>query len=211
MRNSRFVTVLVAAVVVIIAAGVGQLLYKEAKARRDARALVTIVGETTGYLKGAVKAVPPQALENVESGLRSVKSWRDRDAAEAAEQYLIDAREILRRRADANRLKQKAAASREALHSHMAQAGSRTLPWIRAATDLKKQVERDYFDLNMQLSALADLWSALPQSTKRLAPHVEASLILEEAERRSALRAVLDEARRHQAELERSRDLLSPR
>jgi DNA-binding phage protein len=149
-----------------------------------------------------------EALEKVEGNIRVVQSWSNAVLADATEQYLVGAREILRRRADASRLTRKAAASRAALSAHMGRAGNRDLPWIRAAADLKKQVERDHFDLDVQLSALADLLDLLPEANKRLAPHVQASLLLEEGRRRAAREAIFAEAKRANTELDKARVLL---
>lgn len=211
MPSTRFLTVLIAAAGVAVAAGVGSLLYKEAKKRAEARAIVTVVGEATAQLKDGLKTASPQALEKIESNLTAAQGWRNRELVEAAEPYLIGAREIMRRRVEASRLTRKASASRAALFAHMGAAGQRDSPWIRNATELKKKVERDHFDLEMQLAALADLLEDLPQANKRLAPHVQAALLLDESARRQTRAAVLDETRRARAELEKARSLLQPR
>ncbi|HEV8109344.1 MAG TPA: hypothetical protein VGP97_17645, partial [Burkholderiales bacterium] len=67
----------------------------------------------------------------------------------------------------------------------------------------------DHFDLDVQLSALADLLGGLPEANKRLAPHVQASLLLEDAKRVTAREAVLAEAKRARAELDKTRALLN--
>jgi hypothetical protein len=208
MSSSRFATAVVATVGIAIAAGVGYLLHKEAKKRSEARAVVSVVGEATAQLKSGLKGISPGALDKVEASLEVAKTWSDANLADATEQYLIGAREILRRRGDANRLTQRAAGSRAALAAHMGRAGRRDSPWIRTASDLKKQVERDHFDLEMQLNALAGLLETLPEANKRLAPHVEASLLLEDAVRKRAHQAVLEEAKRAQAALQKTRSLL---
>ena len=74
---------------------------------------------------------------------------------------------------------------------------------------LKKQVERDHFDLDVQLNALADLLGSLPEANKRLAPHVQASLLLEESKRHNAREAVLAEAKRARDDLNKARALLN--
>lgn len=191
-----------------MASGIGYLLYQEAEQRSEARAAREVLGEATAQLKGGLKSVPPGAVERIEEGLRAARRWSDAELAEATEQYLVGAREILRRRADAERLTRDAAASRKALAAHMARAGRRDTPWIRSASRLKKQVERHHFDLDMQLGALAELLDSLPEANKRLAPHVEASLLLDDEARAAAHAAVLEEAKRARAALERSRSLL---
>jgi len=207
----RIITVLLAAAGVAIATGAGWLAYKEAKKRAEARAVVTVVGDATAQLKDGLKSASPQALERIESSLGAAKGWSNRELVDAAEQYLVGAREILRRRVEASRLTRKASASRAALAAHMGAAGQRDSPWIRNATELKKTVERDHFDLEVQLNALADLLEDLPQANKRLAPHVKATLLIEDSVRIGSREAVLEEARRARRELEKTRALLQPR
>jgi hypothetical protein len=207
MSSAKIAKVVVAAAGVAIAATVGYLLHGEAKKRYEARAVVSIIGEATAQLK-SLKAPSREALEKVDGDLRAVKGWSNPDLSDAAEQYLLGTREILRRRFDADRMAQKAAASRAALSAHMMRAAHRDTSWIRIALDLKKQVERDHYELDVQLNALGDLLDLLPEANKRLAPHVEASLLLEDAARRSTRRAVLEEAKRARRELDDTRALL---
>jgi hypothetical protein len=209
MSTTRIASALVGAVGIAIAGGVGYLLHKEARQRGEARAVVTIVQETTVELERGLKMPSQEALARIEDSLRVAQGWHDRELAQDTEPYLVGVREILRRRNDASRLEQQAARSRAALAAHMARAGGRDTPWIRAAMDLKKQVERDHFDLDVQLSALASLLGSLPEANKRLAPHVQASLLLEDSKRRNARDAVLAEAKRARDELDKARALLN--
>jgi len=209
MSTTRIASALVGAACVAIAAGVGYLLHKEARQRSEARAVVTIVQEATVELERGLKMPSQEAVARVEGSLRVAQGWQDRNLVEDTEPYLVGVREILRRRADASLLTKKAASSRAALAAHMSHAGRRDTPWIRAAMDLKKQVERDHFDLDVQLNALASLLGSLPEANKRLAPHVQASLLLEDSKRRSARDAVLAEAKRARDELDKARALLN--
>jgi hypothetical protein len=204
-RSAKF---LLAAACVAVAVVVGYLLSKEARKRYEARAVVSVVEDATSQLKSGLKVPSREGLAKIEASIRATHGWSNAEVADAAEQYLIGAREILRRRAEATRLSQKAAASRAALAAHMARAPSRDLPWLRAATELKRQVERDHFDLDVQLGTLADLLGAMPEANKRLAPHVSASLLFEDSFRRNARDAVLLEARTARSELDKARSLL---
>lgn len=205
--TSNIGTLLAAAVGLAIAVAVGWGLHKANKERNERRAVVSVVGDTTSQLRDALKTPSPAVLEKIEGNLRVAKAWSNPELADATEHYLIGVRQILRRRTEANRLAQKAAASRAALTAHMNRAGRRDLSWFRAATDLKKQAERDHFDLDVQLQTLADLLDTLPETHKRLAPHIAASLLLEDATRRQLRREVLEEAKRASAELEKVRRL----
>jgi hypothetical protein len=209
MSTTRIASALVGAVGIAIAAGVGYMLHKEARQRSEARAVVTIVQETTVELERGLKMPSQEAVDKIEESLRVAQGWHDRELVQDTEPYLIGAREILRRRVDASRLEQKAARSRAALAAHMSHAARRDTPWIRAAMELKRQVERDHFDLDVQLDALASLLGSLPEANKRLAPHVQASLLLEDSKRRNARDAVLAEAKRAREELDKARLLLN--
>jgi hypothetical protein len=208
MSTTRIASALVGAVGIAIAGGVGYMLHKEARLRSESREVVTVVQDATVELERGLKMPSQEAIAKVEGSLRVAQAWHNRQLVEDAEPYLVGVREILRRRADASRLTQKAASSRAALAAHMSHAERRGTPWIRAAMDLKKQVERDHFDLDVQLGALADLLGSLPEANKRLAPHVQASLLFEDAKRRRARDAVLAEAQRARAELDKVRVLL---
>jgi len=199
---------LVGAIGIAIAAGVGYLLHKEARQRSEAHSVVTIVQGATIELERGLKMPSAEAVAKVEESLRVAQSWHDPGLVQDTEPYLVGVREILRRRTDASHLEQKAAKSRAALVAHMSRSERRDTPWIRAAMDLKKQVERDHFDLDVQLMALSDLLGSLPEANKRLAPHVQASLLLEDSKRRSARDAVLAEAKRARDELDKVRVLL---
>jgi hypothetical protein len=207
---SKIGTVIAALAGIAIAWGVGYGLHKAAKKRSEARAVVSVVGETTTQLRDALKTPSREALEKIEGNLRVARTWSNPEVADATEIYLLGAREIVRRRTEASRYAQKAAASRAALSAHMNRAGHRDSPWFRTAIDLKKQVERDHVDLDIQLKALADLLDTLPDAHKRLEPHVAASLLLEDGLRRQARGAVLEEAKRASAELDKTRSLLTP-
>ena len=209
MPSSRVARFLIGAACVAVAVLVGTVITKEAKKRYEARAVVWIVQDATAELKAGLKTPSREGIAKIEKSIRETQGWANVEVADATEQYLVGAREILRRRAEAPRLSQQAAASRAALVAHMDRAPRRDLPWIRAATDLKKQVERDHFDLDVQLGALADLLGAMPEANKRLAPHVNASLLVDDAFRRSARDAVLMEARRARADLDKTRSLLN--
>ncbi len=204
---SSFGNIVASAIGVAIAIGVGVALHKANKERNEQRAVVSVVTETTAQLRSSLKSPAPGALDKVEGNLRVAKAWSNPQLADATEHYLLGAREILRRRTEAERLSQKAASSRAALTAHMRSAGQRGTGWIRTASELKKQVERDHFDLDVQLKTLAELLDSFPETNKRLEPHVQASLLLEDDLRKKARLAVLDEAKRANAELQRVRNL----
>ncbi|TAK80537.1 MAG: hypothetical protein EPO20_27455 [Betaproteobacteria bacterium] len=207
MAPSRTGTLAATAAAVAIAAAVGYALHLNAKKRAEERALATVLSETTAQLREVLTAPAPGAAEQIEGRLRLAEGWSNAEVADATEHYLIGAREIFRKRADSLRFEQKAAQSRAALAAHMNRAGRRDTSWLKTAMELKREVERDHYDLERSLKAVADLLDMLPDANKRLAPHVQASLLLDESARRE-LRAAVDAEARHVAgELEKVRRL----
>jgi hypothetical protein len=201
-----------AVLVLALSAGMGYFLLVE-KQRRDQRQnVVRLLGDTTAHLRTALNgAAAPELVARIDSNLKLAKAPRQPELAMAAEQYIHGAREIVRRRSDAERLAREAAMSRRALTMHMAVAHQRDTYWIRVASDLKKRVERDHHDLDVSLKALTHLLDELPATRKELAPHIDASLLLEEEERRKAHAHAEQAAQRAAAELAKIRRLAEPR
>lgn len=203
---------IIAALALAIAGGTGYWLYAEKKRKEERRQVLALVQDTTLELRKALRTPPaPELVTKLDSHLKAAKSPRDRMLEDAAEHYIHGAREIVRRRADAERLTREASMSRRALAMHMAAAAHRDSYWIRVATDLKKRVERDHHELDVSLKALSHLLFTLPEAQKRLEPHLEASLLLEESERRAARERAQEALERATVELEKVRKLAGPR
>lgn len=203
---------IIAVLVLAIAGGTGYWLYAESERKEQRRQVITLLQETTAELRKALHTPPsPDLVTKLDSNLKMAKAPRDRLLEDAAEHYIQGAREIVRRRADAERLTREASMSRRALAMHMAAAAHRDSYWIRVATDLKKRVERDHQDLDVSLKALSHLLFTLPDAQKRLEPHLEAPLLLEDAERRAASERAQEALVRAHQELEKVRKLAMPR
>jgi hypothetical protein len=203
---------IIAVLVLAIAGGTGYWLYAEKQRKEQRRQVLALVQDTTAELRKALRTPPaPDLVNKLDSHLKLAKSPRDRLLEDAAEDYIHGAREIVRRRADAERLTREAAMSRRALAMHMGAAAHRDSYWIRVATDLKKRVERDHHELDVSLKALTHLLFTLPEAQKRLEPHLEASLLLEESERRAARDRAQEALERANVELEKVRKLAAPR
>ena len=203
---------IVAAVVLAIAGGTGYYLYVEKQKREQQRAVAALLVDTTAHLRKALRGPPfGDSLSRLDSNLKLVAAPRDRPLADAAGHYIHGAREIVRRRSDAERLGREAAMSRRALTMHMAAASNRDTYWIRVASDLKKRVENAHYELDLSLKTLSQLLQTLPESQKELEPHVDPSLLLEDAERRIARERAEEAAKRAAGELEKVRKLALPK
>lgn len=204
--------IIVAAVALAIAGSTAYSLFA-AKQKKDQRhAVAAALGDTTVQLRKALSSPPSaEVVSRIDSNLQAAKAPRDPRLADAAEHYILGAREIAKRRSDSERLAREAAMSRRALAMHMKAASNRDAYWIRVASDLKKRTERDHFDLETSLKALSYLLDSLPEAEKRLADHVDASLLLEEKERRIARQRAEDAQKLASQELEKVRQLAMPR
>jgi len=207
----RLTAPLLIAVLVIVGAVIGYTMWGQYQKLQQERAVTALVADTTRQLRQALTATPTREMfSRIDGNLRSLKAPRQPELADAAEHYILGAREIVRRRLDAARYAQQAAAGRQALSAHMNAAGGRRGDaWFRTALDLKKRVERDHFDLDLTLHALYDLLGSLPDAENRLAPH--RALLLEEPLREQAREQARADAERAAAELEKVRRLAEAR
>jgi len=203
---------IVAAVALAIAASTAYSLVAAKQKKDQQHAVATALGDTTVQLRKALSTAPSaEVVSRIDNNLKAAKAPRDPQLADAAEHYILGAREIAKRRSDAERLTREAAMSRRALTMHMKAASNRDAYWIRVASDLKKRAERDHFDLETSLKALSYLLDSLPEAEKRLADHVDASLLLEEKELRMARHRAAEAQKLASQELEKVRQLAMPR
>jgi len=202
------------AVLAIFGAVIGYTMWGQHQKLQQERAATALVADTTTQLRQALTATPTREMfSRIDGNLRSLKAPRQPELADAAEHYILGAREIVRRRLDAARFAQHAAAGRQALSAHMNAAGGgrRGEAWFRTALDLKKKVEREHFELDVTLKALYELLGSLPDAQKRLAPRIQPALLLDERLRAQAREQARADAERASAELEKVRRLAEAR
>ena len=182
---------------------IGYSLYAASQKRAQQREVLTSVADTTEKLRLALtQKSTADLVQAIDANLSAAHAPRDPQLADAAEHYIVSAREIARRRVDTERLWAKARASRDALSGHMARAERRSEPWLRSAVALKKRMEDDYFEVGIVLKALDELLFKLPDAEKRLEGRVEPASLLE--------RPAIDAARKQaQADLQRANDELA--
>jgi hypothetical protein len=201
-------TVVVAAVVAIVVAAGLYVGYAAAQKRSQQRHVKALVVDTTRQLQQVLAAKSsPEVAAALDANLKSTKAPRDPQLADAAEDYIISAREFARRRAEVDRLWRQAAASRHALAAHMANASHRSTGWLNQAIALKKRVEDDHFNLGVELKALDELLFTLAEAEQRLEPHLGRAALIDDTLRVSARRQAQDELRRAADDLERARHL----
>ena len=200
--------VVIGAIVAVLAAGLAYLAFAAAQKRSQQRHVKELVVDTTQKLREVLVARnAPDVVAPLDANLKRAKAPRDPLLADAAESYILSAREIARRRAQVDRLTRESAASRQALATHMAHAGHRNAAWLNEAITLKKRVEDDHFNLGVELKALDQLLYTLPEAEKTLAPHVGRAVLIDDTLRDSARKQTQDEMRRAADDLQRARHL----
>jgi len=171
--------------------------------------IAVLVADTTVQLRQALGAGPSGAsVAKLEEFVQAAQASPNAAAGSAAETYALAARAIARQRAESERLFREAAAARNALAGHMARAERRNTNWIRDAAELKRRVEARYADLGRALKTLEDMLANLPDTEKRLAPHVAAPALLEAGELDAARKRAQEDSKRAAAELEQVRRIV---
>jgi hypothetical protein len=198
----------VAAAVLVAAAFAAVFAYKGHRKKQDETAILAAVGDSTNVLREALGGkVPADAVARLDAHVKAIKAAERSPLADAAEDYVLGAREIARRSAEAARFAPPAAAARRALAAHLGAGGRRNDGWFRRAGELKKQVENAHFELNVALKALDGLLDGMQESLKRMAPLVGDRMLVE-AELLNAARArAREELKRSADELERARQV----
>jgi len=202
-------TTLIAAgtIVALVLAGLVYMAYGAAQKKNQQRHVKELVVDTTEKLRQALVAkTAPDVVASLDANLKAARAPRDPKLADAAEHYIIGAREIARRRAEVDRWSRQADASRHTLTTHMANSasGSRQA-WMDRAIALRKKVEEDYFQLNTALKGLDELLYTMPDAEERLAPLVGRGVLLDTATLDAARKETKDQMRRAADDYERVR------
>ena len=210
-------TVVTALAALAVATGLAFWIYGGQKKREAQTATVARVTDCAVRLREAltIEAGPPpedlaqavarldedvatvdQALQEV----RRVASSSNRALTDAADDYLLTAREILKRQADANRYRLQWANSFEALQAHM-RRDNRTSAWVQGAVKAREQANRDFRGYSIAADVLANLLDSLAGSQKRIAPYIGAKALVTDDVIAAARKRVQDGSRQAAAQM----------
>jgi hypothetical protein len=213
----------IASLILVIGAAAGYWahgVYTRTQVRKTVVALVTDTSQRVRSALAGTAAGTPAArfeqaaeidahtaqVEHNYSDLQRLDPAAAGPIAEAADDYILTSREILRRIAISDRARLNLAVNSAALHDHMrSDRGEAT--WPREAVRLKGRVEQDYRDYRLAAQALAELLESLPASQARIAPHVGPAMLIEPTLVTSARAAVRETASRLQAAVEKLSNL----
>ncbi len=143
--------------------------------------------------------------------LRGMGASPNRALVDAAEEYLLTVRQILRNQAASHRYRIQVSASERALRDHMRTANRRSGNWIKEAVRAKDRMEKEYFDYRISVDAFGRLLESYPATRKKLALQVGAGLLVEEAVAANARKRALATSKRVADDVERARQLAAVR
>lgn len=186
----------IAVAALVVAAGLGYWAYSAHQKRALHKAVVALVQDANQRLRDALGAesAPPSAdtvkkldehASAVDARLQELKridASLNLALADAADSYLVTAREILRRQTASHRGRLLLADSLPALREHM-RADNRTGSWVQEAVKAKERVEKDFREYRVAAEQLGKLLESFPRDQAKIAPHtpelpsVEESLV----------------------------------
>ena len=173
---------------------------------REALAIETETVQTVGKLDDHAQEVDKHVIE-----LRRMSPSPNRGLVDAAEEYMLTVRQILRNQAASHRYRVQMTASDKALRDHMRTANRRTGPWIQEALRGKDRLEKEYLDYRLSVEAFGRLLESFPGARKRLALHIGASALVDAGDASDARKRALDNLKRAGGEVERARQLAAAR
>ena len=191
-------------------------------------AVTTLVKDSSERLQAALAvetgAVPENAAQMVRKlddqaqevdkhviELRGMSAFPNRGLVDAAEEYMLTVRQILRNQAASHRYRIQVSASERALRDHMRTSNLRSGTWIQEAVRAKDRMEKDYFDYRLSVDTFGRLLESYPATRSKLALQVGAGLLADEAVAANARKRVLANSRRVAADVERARQLAAVR
>lgn len=199
-----------AAVLMAILAYWGYATYKK---RELDTTIAAAVGDASQRLRSALTltAGPPQAItmqaaekigldaDDVDrelQALRSAGGAPDMALVDAADSYLLTARELLKRISGSHKQRLMLADSMQALHDHL-RVDTRTGAWVSEAVRGKARMDKDFRGFRIDTEMADKLLESFPESQNRIAPYVGAGALIDE-------KLVADARQRASAELKRA-------
>jgi hypothetical protein len=193
---------------VLVAAAGGYLAWSSSQKTQQQAALRALLSESTSILRDSLAKGPtPEVAAKLDANLQAIAAPRDRAFADAAEHYVLGAREIVRKRLDADRLIAEAGEARRVLAAHLARPTVPRERWIHAATEMKRRVEMHHGDLGRVLKALDENLESMADAHKRLEPFVAADALIAADAVAAARKRAQAEAAAALADLEKARSL----
>ncbi len=228
-RKQKFIAISAAVALVVVLTSGG--LYRVHQKRVQHATVSASVLEAGAHLRAALGAEPgkpetadePAAAKVMESlkaldardeavakshaALRAQSGALPRDTVDAADHYLIGAREILRLYAASRRHRHLTVVGLRELWEHMGSRYTQGPGWTTEAVRRKDLLEREYFQYRNTTEAMGRLLDGYPEDRARVVPLLDASPLPDESLVRAARERLLVEGKKLAVEMDRLRKL----
>jgi hypothetical protein len=196
-KNIRTLAVVLASIVLLV----GTYLAYEKYTRRNH--VVAMLKDTSARLRATLQAQAAQgggtgaqgdasAVDASVVALRKTNASSFRPLADAADDYLVTVREILRRAADIESARARIATSLDALNAHV-RADRGRADWPKEAVRLKEGIDGPARDYRIAVESYASLLQTFPASQLKIAPFVEHESLIDDQTIDRARKRTLDE------------------
>jgi hypothetical protein len=224
ISGSRARTAAIAVVGLVAASVLGYCGVREYGERGLHAAVAALLQDTSARLRDALDgeaatraADPAEAARRLDEQadevdqrlavLHRLRASPDRALFDAADLYMVTARELLRRTASSQRYRAASANSTRALRHLAETADRRSGAWIGRTIAAKEQAERDYADYRRAVDATVSLLESLADPRDRLARQVDPAILIEEGLRAQAAERAREAGKRAAEELDQARRL----
>lgn len=219
--NNKTIGIAVAAAVVAAVLGYwGYGAHKSREAQRIALGQVTDAAvrlrEALTIAGGRPEADPAQTVKRldehasaVDRGLQDLKrvdASSHQALVDAADDYLLTAREILKKQADSHRYRSMWTQSWQALRQHL-RHDTRTGAWVQQAVKARERANRDFRGYSIAAEALGKLLESFPASQKRVAPYVGTEALIADDLVARARERVVGDLQRATAEMDKFKQI----
>jgi hypothetical protein len=221
LTGSRARIAAITIAVLLIATVLGYVALRQYRTHAVQGVVTALVAETSTRLRDALAAdaggAPAESARRLDeqadeidqrlAALHRVRPVPDRALVDAADLYMVTARELVRRTAASLRYREAFAASTGALRALAETADRRSGTWIGRVISAKEQAERDYSDYRRTLDAMVRLLESLAEPRARLARLVDPARLVEEPLRAQAEASAREAAKRAADQLDQARRL----
>jgi len=218
MTTNRTIAI---AVATLVAVGLGYWVYGAQQKRETQTATVALIADIADRLRQSLiaeAASPPAirtrrmatldneaaAADQALQTLKALKAPGNQALVDAADDYLLTSREILKKLADSNRYRAMLDDSSQALREHM-RSRSRSGAWVQDAVKARERVNQDLRGYTTAAEVSGKLLESLAASQKRIAPYVGKQALIADDIVAKAGERVLRDLQQTTAEMEKTR------
>lgn len=204
MNSKSLIRIGVAALVLVLAGGLGWWAYKGNQKRALQQDVLATVQDSTARLREAIGLLPAgvEAKGKLEASFAAVRGGVEKLQASnvslnpplvyAADAYVTDVQALLRRQIAMLGGREAVRADIAAINEHLRAAGGRSPEWFRQALSLKQRLDKSNFDYRLASGGLDKSLRALLNSRKELESQVPAQLVIEAKELHAARNKLLE-------------------